>query len=68
MNLKNKSDLKAYSTKELAAIYGVCNKTIKRWIGPFKKDVGTRNGRFYNVAQVTIIFTRLGVPGDLACD
>jgi len=56
------NEIKAYSTKELANIYGVCEKTFKRWLRPFHQEVGERQGRYYNVAQVKVIFYRLGVP------
>ncbi len=56
------NEIKAYSTKELANIYGICEKTFKKWLIPFYNEVGERHGRYYNVAQVKIIFGRLGVP------
>jgi uncharacterized protein YjcR len=56
------SEIRPYSAKELADIYGVCDKTIKKWIRPFSIQVGEKQGRYYNVAQVKIIFERLGVP------
>ena len=56
------NEIKPYSTKELANIYGVCEKTLKKWLIPFHQEVGERHGRYYNVAQVKIIFGRLGVP------
>jgi transposase len=55
-------EIRPYSTKDLAAIYGVCVKTMNRWIKPFAETIGTKNGRFYSVAQVKIIFDKLGVP------
>ncbi len=58
-------DIKPYTLKEIAEVYGVCDKTVKRWIEPFKDEIGQRRGRFYNVTQVKIIFERLGLPGTL---
>lgn len=55
-------EIKPYSTKELASIYDVCDKTMKKWIKPFMSEVGEKNGRYYSVAQVKIIFDKLGVP------
>jgi hypothetical protein len=55
-------EIKPYSTKELASIYDVCDKTMKKWIKPFVAEVGEKNGRYYSVAQVKIIFDKLGVP------
>ena len=55
-------EIKPYSTKELASIYDVCDKTMKKWIKPFISEVGEKNGRYYSVAQVKVIFDKLGVP------
>lgn len=54
--------VKPYSTKELAEIYGICDKTFKKWIKPFLDEIGIKQGRYYNVIQVKIIFAKLGVP------
>lgn len=56
------SEIKPYSAKEIADIYGVCDKTLKKWIKPFNEQVGKKHGRYYNVAQVKIIFDKLGLP------
>jgi hypothetical protein len=55
-------EIRPYSTKELAGIYNVCDKTMKKWINPFVAEIGVKNGRYYSVAQVKIIFDKLGVP------
>jgi hypothetical protein len=55
-------EIKPYSTKDLAKIYGVCDKTFKKWAKPFEIMIGAKNGRYYTVAQVKIIFEKLGVP------
>ena len=58
----NYIELKAYSIKELALLYGVCDKTLKKWLKPFAEQIGQKQGRYFNVAQVTIIFGKLGQP------
>ena len=55
-------EIRPYSTKDLAGIYGVCDKTLKRWIKPFATDIGEKNGWYFSVAQVKVIFEKLGVP------
>ena len=60
--IDNVFEIRAYSLKELAIIYGISRKTFKRWIIPFFDEIGERQGRYYNVAQVKIIFNKLGVP------
>ena len=59
------TELKPYSSKEIANIYGVCDKTFKKWLNPFTITVGPKNGRYYTVAQVKIIFEKLGLPGKI---
>ena len=56
-------EIKHYSTKELARFYGVCDKTLLKWMKPFTTDIGEKQGRYYTVAQVKIIFEKLGEPG-----
>ena len=59
------SDVKPYTMKELCKIYQVSDKTMRKWLSPFSDQIGKRQGPIYNVAQVDIIFTKLGVPGVL---
>jgi uncharacterized protein YjcR len=54
--------LKAYNLSELADIYGVSVKVLKNWLKPFEIDLGEKIGNYYNIAQVKIIFLKLGVP------
>ena len=55
-------EIRPSSTKDLAGVYGCCTKTMKRWIYPYIAEVGEKNGRYYSVAQVKIIFEKLGLP------
>ena len=55
-------EIKTYSVKEVAVLYGVSSKTLKKWLRPFEKQIGKRIGYFYNPKQVAIIFDSLGVP------
>ena len=56
-------EIRHYSTRELARFYGVCDKTLLKWMKPFSIDIGEKQGRFYTVAQVKTIFEKLGTPG-----
>lgn len=60
--------VKPYSLRELAKFYGVCRDTMRKWINEFKDEVGKRNGRFYTIAQVKIIFENLGIPHKMETD
>lgn len=54
--------IKIYAPCELARIYGVDKKTLKKWLAPFVKLIGVRNGRFFSIKQVRLIFKCLGSP------
>lgn len=54
--------IRPYSKKELTAMYHVSKKTMTRWLQPHLSTIGKREGRFYNVKQVQIIFDLLGLP------
>ena len=60
--------LKPYTVLELARLYGVSDRTMKKWIKPFEAEIGIKIGYFYTIAQVKIIFERLGTPGDIIND
>jgi len=62
MNTSKTIDIRHYSTKELAGFYGVCDKTLLKWMKPFAECIGEKQGRYYTVAQVRIIFEKLGEP------
>ncbi len=46
-------------------MYKVSQKTMTRWLKPHKEKIGKRQGRYYNVKQVEIIFDTLGLPETL---
>lgn len=50
------------SQKELAYMYKVDKRTITRWLKPHKDRIGHREGRYYTVKQLAIIFDVLGLP------
>ncbi len=62
MSMTEVTEIKPYSTKELSHIYGVSDKTLRKWIVPFQEEIGKKQGHYYNVAQVEIIFRKLGLP------
>jgi hypothetical protein len=62
---KNTIQLKPYSLVELAKLYTVCDRTMKKWIKPFEQEVGEKNGRYYSISQVKIIFDKLGLPSEI---
>ena len=63
-----KIKLRPYTVLDLAKMYEVSDKTMKKWIKPFEVEVGEKNGYFYSIAQVQTIFQKLGAPGELSFD
>lgn len=57
--------LKPYTAAELCDLYNISKKTFLKWIKPFLKVIGERQGYFYTVAQVETIFKKLGPPGKM---
>lgn len=60
--LIQKIPFKAYSNKEIAVMFNVSERTWRRWVAPFRNDIGYRKGHFYTPVQVKVIFEKLGVP------
>jgi hypothetical protein len=54
--------VKPCSLEELANIYEVDWRTLKKWLKPFESEIGDKIGRYYFVRQVEIIFDKLGYP------
>ncbi|MCC7301111.1 MAG: hypothetical protein IT233_00570 [Bacteroidia bacterium] len=61
----NQIKLKPYSMTELARIYGVDPRTLKKWLVPFEKEIGIKQGRFFQIPQVKLIFDKLSLPTNL---
>ena len=59
------TEVKAYSPQELADIYEVSKCTLNRWLKPYREKIGKREGLYYTVKQIRIIFDALGLPGKI---
>ncbi len=64
MKSSDSIEIKPYNLKQLAAFYGVCCKTMNKWMAPFSKEIGTKQGQLYTKKQVELIFNCLGHPGN----
>ncbi|HXA02511.1 MAG TPA: hypothetical protein VNW99_11020 [Cytophagaceae bacterium] len=51
-----------HNLKTLAAQYGICSRTLAKWIKPFEKEIGKREGYYFTIAQIKIIFDKIGEP------
>jgi hypothetical protein len=54
--------LKPNNHKQLADFYGVCWLTFQRWVKKHDEEIGKKQGHFYRVKQVLIIFKIFGMP------
>jgi hypothetical protein len=54
--------IKRYKLRELAGIYEVNRKTFRGWLNKFKDELGTREGHYYSISQVKLIFSKLELP------
>ncbi len=61
-NKDQKIPIKTYSVKEVAILYSISTKTLKKWLLPFEKEIGNRTGYFYTPKQIAVIFDKLGIP------
>ncbi|NLR58817.1 hypothetical protein HGH93_11940 [Chitinophaga polysaccharea] len=52
----------AHTLKELADQYGVSRRIIRTWLSPFEAEIGPRLGYYYTVAQMLIIYEKIGPP------
>ncbi len=62
---KNIIQVKPCTVKELALMYGVSRITFRKWLNKFKAELGERNGRYFSIPQVKIIFRHLDVPSTI---
>ena len=54
--------IKPYRLKDLAEIYGVCNRTMKKWITNAAPQAKRNRSQFYPIAAVANILEALGLP------
>lgn len=66
--ITGKIDLRPYTFKQLYQLYGVSDKTFRKWLKPFAEEIGERRGRYYTIMQVRTILERIGIPGVIIID
>ena len=66
--MSNRIEIKPQSKKELANLYEVSPRCLTTMLAPFKESVGKKSGRYFNIKQVEIIFSSLGIPAFLLKD
>ena len=68
MSATTKAEIKPYCKKDLAYLYEVSPRCFRTMLLPFEEKIGKKNGRYFNVKQVEIIFNCLGLPGSMLDD
>jgi hypothetical protein len=54
--------VRPYTLTELCDLYKVCDRTLKKWLHPFREEIGYNPRTILKISQVEIIFNKLGVP------
>lgn len=66
LTLQTSIEVKPYTIGELAELYDISTRTLRRWLKPFQKEIGPRIGHYYRIQQVKVIFSRLDLPAKVA--
>jgi hypothetical protein len=54
--------IRPYRLKDLAEIYDVCGRTVRRWINERLPEMGPKNSKYFTVNEVTAIINAIGLP------
>lgn len=54
--------IKPYRIIDLAAIFDVNRKTMKRWMSNFPNELGKREGKYFSINQVQFMIAQFGLP------
>ena len=60
--------LKPYTLAQLAKLYNVSPKVMRRWLQSMQPQLGERRGGYYTMNQVLHNIQKLGVPGMCPAD
>ncbi|HTM65639.1 MAG TPA: hypothetical protein VL093_04920 [Flavipsychrobacter sp.] len=62
MGDEERAEVRPYTYKELTLLYGISRRTLNTWLTEYKYEIGPKRGRYFNIAQVEIIFRWCGRP------
>lgn len=68
MSAHENDGVKCYTKKELAVLYELSPRAFHTMFKRYEAEVGKKDGRYYSVMQVELIFARLGKPPCLLRD
>lgn len=62
MKINEKFEIRPRTTKEMAGFYNINLCTFRKWLNPFRNEIGEKVGLYYRPAQVKKIIELLGDP------
>lgn len=63
--LREDIEIKPYTLHEIAMFYGISKPTMRKWLKPFEKEIGKRQGYKYTTLQVETILNIFLLPDEL---
>jgi hypothetical protein len=54
--------IKPYRIIDLAGIFDVNRKTMRRWMNNFPNELGKRDGKYFSISQVEFMIAQFGLP------
>jgi hypothetical protein len=57
--------IRPYRQKDIAWVYGVSTRTIRRWMKKLTPMIGNKNAKYYTIEEVTTIVQAIGIPSTL---
>ena len=55
--------VKPYRLSDLAEIFDVNRKTMRKWLDKYPDELGKREGKYFSVRQVQFCLEKFGLPG-----
>lgn len=55
--------VKPYRLSDLATIFDINRKTMRRWMLRYPEELGKREGKYFSVRQVEFCLQTFGLPG-----
>jgi len=55
--------VKPYRLSDLASIFDVNRKTMRKWMDKYPNDLSRHEGKYFSVRQVEFCLDKFGLPG-----
>lgn len=57
--------VKPYRLSDLAAIFDVNRKTMRKWLDKYPDEMSKREGKYFSIQQVNFCLEKFGLPGKI---